>query len=201
MDATDIIVRVAKAIERQGLETVMIGNAAAAMQGAPVTTLDIDFLYRPVPASRRKLKRIAGEVGGAMFATFYPPSTMIRRWIGEEETNHIDFLTSAAGIPSFDRLRECASEMTLRGVSIRVATLADVIRMKRADNRPKDRALLYVLEKTLRPPKWTSPRRQKSLRAQNEWLENDMIRRRLAAPLEHRMNFLRRRVGICSSAL
>jgi len=45
VDATNIIARVAGAIERHGLETVLIGNAAAAMQGAPVTTLDIDFLY------------------------------------------------------------------------------------------------------------------------------------------------------------
>jgi len=32
-------------------------------------------------------------------------------------------------------------------------------------------------------------------------LENEMIRRRVAAPLDKRMNFLRRRIGICSSAL
>jgi len=39
------------------------------------------------------------------------------------------------------------------------------------------------------------------LRKQNEWPENDMIRRRVAAPLEQRMNFLRKRIGLCSSAL
>jgi hypothetical protein len=36
---------------------------------------------------------------------------------------------------------------------------------------------------------------------QSEWLENDMIRRRVAAPIERRMNFLRKRVGICRSCL
>jgi hypothetical protein len=39
------------------------------------------------------------------------------------------------------------------------------------------------------------------LRKQSDWLENDMIRRRVAAPLERRMNFLRKRIGICSSSL
>ena len=35
---------------------VMVGNAAAAIQGAPVTTVDIDFLFRKTPVNVKKLK-------------------------------------------------------------------------------------------------------------------------------------------------
>lgn len=39
------------------------------------------------------------------------------------------------------------------------------------------------------------------LEKQSDWLEKEMIRRRVAAPIERRMNFLCKRVGICSSCL
>jgi hypothetical protein len=54
MDAHPILARVAQLLERHGLEAVLIGNAAAALQGAPVTTVDLDFLFRRTPANVRK---------------------------------------------------------------------------------------------------------------------------------------------------
>jgi hypothetical protein len=38
------------------LEAILIGNAAAAIQGAPVTTVDFDFMFRATPANLAKLK-------------------------------------------------------------------------------------------------------------------------------------------------
>jgi hypothetical protein len=51
MDAAPILSQIAELLARHGLEVVMIGNAAAALQGAPVTTIDIDFLFRKTPAN------------------------------------------------------------------------------------------------------------------------------------------------------
>lgn len=53
----------------------------------------------------------------------------------------------------------------------------------------------------MKRPKLTRKVRLELLKQQSEWLENDMIRRRVAAPLESRMNFLRKRIGICRSCL
>jgi len=59
MDARPILFTLARVLEEEGLEAVMIGNAAAALHGAPVTTLDFDFLFRKTPGNLRKLKAVA----------------------------------------------------------------------------------------------------------------------------------------------
>ena len=46
MDAAPLLVRLLQAFDAAKLETVLIGNAAAAIHGAPVTTLDFDFMFR-----------------------------------------------------------------------------------------------------------------------------------------------------------
>ena len=42
-------------------EAIMVGNAAAAIQSAPVTTLDFDFMYRKTRSNLKKLKQTADE--------------------------------------------------------------------------------------------------------------------------------------------
>ena len=62
MNASPLLVKIARAMHRVRLEAVMVGNAAAALHGAPVTTLDIDFMFRKTPANMRKLKDFAEEL-------------------------------------------------------------------------------------------------------------------------------------------
>jgi hypothetical protein len=50
----------------------MAGNAAAALQGAPVTTVDIDFLFRKTPANLKKLKALAASLGAMLLKPFFP---------------------------------------------------------------------------------------------------------------------------------
>lgn len=40
----------------------VVSCAAAALQGAPVTTMDFDFVFRKTPANLRKLKRLAASL-------------------------------------------------------------------------------------------------------------------------------------------
>jgi hypothetical protein len=57
MNATPVLKAVLAAMQR--LKAVMIGNAAAALHGAPVTTLDVDFMFRDTPTNLRKRKFVA----------------------------------------------------------------------------------------------------------------------------------------------
>ena len=40
----------ARALAKHRLDAVLVGNAAAALQGSPVTTVDFDFMFRKTPA-------------------------------------------------------------------------------------------------------------------------------------------------------
>ena len=182
VDATEIVAKVARAIERSKLDAVLIGNAGAAMHGAPVTTIDLGFLIRRTPANTKKLTAIAEDLSVTLYRPFFPVSS-VTRMMNDDETLQVDFLDEVSGIHSFEGLKKRAETVEVAGATIRVAALADIIKMN------------------LKRPRQTRKSRAELLRPQSEWLENDMIRRRVAAPLERRMNFLRKRIGICRSCL
>jgi hypothetical protein len=46
VDAAPVLAEIARLLYRLRFDVVLIGNAAAALQGAPVTTVDFDFLFR-----------------------------------------------------------------------------------------------------------------------------------------------------------
>ena len=58
----------------------------------------------------------------------------------------LDLLGEIPGITSFDELADRAEEVILYGHRLRVASVADLIAMKRAANRPKDQIHLQQLE-------------------------------------------------------
>ena len=149
MDARPILVLVARALREQGLEAVLIGNSGAAMQGAPVTTLDIDFFIRKTPANIAKLKRLAASLGAVVFTPFYPVSGLFRL-TRDDDALQLDFMTTIHGVRSFNGLRSRAVAIEIDGETLWVASLADIIASKRAAGRPRDRAVLDVLEATLK---------------------------------------------------
>lgn len=70
------------------------------------------------------------------------------RMMNDDETLQVDFLDEASGIRSFEDVRKRASTVRIGDSTVRVAALADIIKIKRAANRPRDRAVLEILEKT-----------------------------------------------------
>ena len=128
------------------LEAVLIGNAAAALQGAPVTTVDFDFFFRKTPANLRKLKRVAAGLGGAILRPYYPASDLYRI-VRDDDGLQVDFMAAIHGLRSFEGVRDRASAIEIEGVPVLVASLDDVIRRKRAAKRPRDRAVLEILER------------------------------------------------------
>ncbi|MDX2171280.1 MAG: hypothetical protein SF182_29695 [Deltaproteobacteria bacterium] len=147
MNAAPLLHRIAVALAACRLEAVLIGNAAAALQGAPVTTLDFDFLFRTSPTNIRKLKAFADHLHAVILRPYYPASSLFRV-VDEDGGLQVDFMTTIHGVRSFAALRARAQRLELDGATLLVASLDDVIRSKRAADRPRDRAVLPILEAT-----------------------------------------------------
>jgi predicted nucleotidyltransferase len=148
MNATPFLSKIAKALSVSKLEVVMIGNAAAAIRGSPVTTIDFDFMFRDTPHNRIKLKRFAKALDAIVLRPYYPVSALFRI-VNDEIGLQIDIMPRIHGIKSFVSLRSRAEAIDCGGFPILIASLADIIKSKEAADRPRDRASLPVLRRTL----------------------------------------------------
>src|SRR3972149_2360127 len=95
MDATPYLAEIGRGLRQVGLEAVLIGNAAAALQGAPVTTVDFDFLFRKTPRNLRKLKTLSGALGAIVLRPYYPASDLYR--VVRDDGLQIDFMATIPG--------------------------------------------------------------------------------------------------------
>src|SRR5258705_13847154 len=107
MDVRPVLFRIAKLLEKHGLEAVLIGNAAAALQGAPVTTVDFDFMFRKTPANLRKLKALAAALDAVILRPYYPASDLFRI-VRDEDGLQVDFMGTVHGVRSLASLRSRA---------------------------------------------------------------------------------------------
>ena len=137
------IVTILRALEASGLEAIFVGNAAAAIQGVPVTTQDVDLLVRNTPANEEKILKFCSALGAArpvpvseltstqtILGAAWPVDLLFDRMIGGLE---------------FASVRSRSRAVTIGDLTATVASLADVIRSKEAANRPKDQAVLPLL--------------------------------------------------------
>lgn len=118
------------------------------LNGAPVTTQDIDLLIRDTALNRRRLARFAVEIGGNAPMPVSEPSRV--EWIEGRLAVPVEIhYDRISGGLTFASLRSRAQAVSVGGEKLLVATLADIIRSKEAADRPKDRAVLPILRDTL----------------------------------------------------
>ena len=147
MNAAPVLMQIVGALASARLEAVLIGNAAAAIQGARVTTNDFDFLIRS--GQKAKIDAFAKTLGAGATAPYYPASQIVR--VVREAGPHIqvDLLTRATGMRSFEGVRSKATRIPFGSGVLVVARLLDVVNSKRALGRLKDKAVLPLLEAAL----------------------------------------------------
>jgi len=148
MNAEPLLNRIAKVFAEQRLEVVMVGNAAAALHGAPVTTLDVDFMFRKTPTNLKKLKAVAKTFGAVILRPYYPVSDLYRV-VNDDRGLQLDFMAKLDGIRSFEGLKSRSIPVEFGEHELRIACLSDIIKSKRAAARDRDRAVLDILQKTL----------------------------------------------------
>jgi hypothetical protein len=147
-----------KALQRHGVDFIVVGAAAAVSQGSPLPTLDLDV----TPArDQENIQRIVAALidVDAKFRTPTEPvafpidAKMLasgEAWTLETSFGSLDLVFAPAGTQGYEDLRRDALLVDLGTERpVLVASLRDVIRMKEASNREKDRAQLPALRRTL----------------------------------------------------
>lgn len=135
------------------VEFVLIGGLAGNALGSPSITSDVDICYE---RSWDNLGRLAAALG-AMDARLRGAPERIPFVLGAQAlhtgdsftfvTRHgwVDVLATPFGTRGYREVRANASEVQLGGRSLWVCELEDLMRMKTAAGRPKDRIELEVL--------------------------------------------------------
>ncbi len=137
------LVQLARAISLAQLEVIVVGSMAAAMQGAPIMTQDVDLLIRDTARNRAKLAEVAKKIGAAAPQTMSELSSVVSI-LGAASPVDVLFDQIIGGL-TFASLRSRAIDIEIAGEHLLVASLDDIITSKTAAGRPKDNAQLPIL--------------------------------------------------------
>lgn len=144
------------------VDLIVVGGIAARLRGAPLLTQDVDI----TPSDERKnLGRlvVALQVMEASLRTSAEPDgvplpfdpTLLEAatvWTLTTRFGDLDLVMSPAGTDGYRDLVRDADDLLVAvapDLTVKVASLADVIRSKEAAGREKDRAALPLLRRTL----------------------------------------------------
>jgi Nucleotidyl transferase AbiEii toxin, Type IV TA system len=137
-----------------GVDFVVVGGVAAVAHGSAAFTQDLDISYAPDPDNLDRLGRVLVDLGARLRGVtddvpFIPDGRTLKRTrvlTLDTPIGLIDLLAQPDGAPHYHSLRERASRETIAGVEVHVASLDDLIAMKKAAGRPKDLVAVEELE-------------------------------------------------------
>lgn len=147
--------RALRVLARHGVRYVVIGGFAGDLLGAPLNTNDLDICYeRTAPNMERlaaalaELKatlRVAGVEEDLPFILDGKTLAAGDSFAFETDAGALDVLGTPSGTAGFTDLSQRAHRVPIGDIEIRVVDIADLMRMKRASGRVKDRMHLEVL--------------------------------------------------------
>jgi hypothetical protein len=148
-----------QALEAEGVRYVVIGGTAAVIQGATHVTFDLDICP---DRGRANLDRLAAALRALEARVYEMPSETERHFVLDGATlangsawkfltvhGELDVALDPDGTQGYEDLARNAVETEVYGLTVSVAALEDVIRSKEAADRPRDRAVLPDLRRTL----------------------------------------------------
>jgi hypothetical protein len=140
-------------LDRHRVRYVLIGGLAAILHGSPSVTRDIDVchahdwenLLRLADALHEVNARLRGAPAELPFRLDAKTLTNSDSFTFTTDVGALDILATPAGTGGYEDLVRTAETVSAFGVDFAVASLDDLIRMKRAAGRPKDRIELEIL--------------------------------------------------------
>lgn len=140
---TDKEVSFLKELHKRGVDYMIVGAAAAALQGAPIVTQDIDLWFRDPadPALRKAVTKVGGVIVPAI--GLHPPT------FAGGAVELFDIVLTMHGLGTFDEEKKRSILVDLGALRVRILTLDRIIKSKETVGRPKDILTLPVLRDAL----------------------------------------------------
>jgi hypothetical protein len=140
-----------------GVDFILVGGLAAVIQGAPVTTMDVDIVHSQSPQNIARLLaflRSVDAVQRRLDDKLIEPKESDLSGKGHvlltTRIGPLDVLAVIEGGRSYEDLLDHTLEIDFRGHTLRVLGLKTLIELKVASTDPKDKQRLPVLKETLR---------------------------------------------------
>jgi hypothetical protein len=133
-----------KELIRQKVDFMVVGLAAAALQGAPVVTQDVDLWFKDLadPGIQHALKKVGGVL---------VPSIMLNPPVfAGDAVKLFDIVTNMHGLQGFDAEKRHTLKVPLGRFRITLLSLERIIKSKKAAGRPKDKLAIPVLMDALK---------------------------------------------------
>jgi len=135
--------RFLRALLRREVRFMVVGLSAAALQGAPVVTQDVDLWFEDLNDPR------IGEALREVDAAYVPPSILNPPMFAGGGIELFDIVLTMHGLGAFsEEWRNCV-DVSLGRHQLKVLRMDRILASKRAANRAKDRLVIPVLEDSL----------------------------------------------------
>lgn len=142
--------RLLQTLSRHDVDFVVIGGIAGLAHGSAYPTYDLDVAYARDRANLERMTAALKELDVTLRGA--PPDLPFQldaqtlangsNFTFDSPYGSFDILGDAAGMGSYEELRNGAVTATIEEIEVRVASLNHLIAMKRAANRPKDQLMV-----------------------------------------------------------
>jgi hypothetical protein len=139
------------------VDFILVGGVAAILQGAPVSTFDLDIVPRRTDENLDRLLAALQEVGAPSSDPagrhLVPDADKVRTLRTQRlltDDGPLDVMESIGQRLTYEDLVGQTHVYEVNGLALRVLDLATIILSKEQANRDKNRATLPILRRTLR---------------------------------------------------
>lgn len=134
----------------QGVDFVVVGGMAGIAHGSSYPSFDLDIAYDRSPANLKRMVAALRSIGVTLrnapadlpFQLDEQTLENGANFTFRTEFGDLDILGDVRGIRSYSEVRERAELKVIGGCEVAVASIDDLIAMKRAANRPKDQLMV-----------------------------------------------------------
>lgn len=148
--------RILQCLIRREVNFIVVGGVAAVLQGAPISTFDLDILYQHTPENLTRLLAALEELdavyrgrGADRLAPAADHFTGQGHALLVTSAGPLDVLGMIGQNHAYEALQDSVVSMSLGALAVPVLDLSVLVQLKEELDREKDRATLPILRRIL----------------------------------------------------